>query len=166
MTTAHRVRERQGKGCGWMLAGPPQPPHRRRSCGRALRRGRRAAVQFGTLAAPWSVRGTRFRALLSGLGPRRRWVRPAGSGLGVRGGGSPEEPAVPWAAASPLGYPGPGGARPGRPSSPGSRGWPCLWPLGAVAACAECARLERAELRVPVFAFLFFYFSSNQLLEV
>lgn len=31
---------------------PASAPHRRRSCGRALRRGRRAAVQFGTLAAP------------------------------------------------------------------------------------------------------------------
>lgn len=127
LTTVHRVRELQGKGCGWMLPGPPQL--RQRSCGRALRCGRCSAVRFGTLAAPWGARGTRSRTLLSGLGSRWRWVRPAEAGLGVWGGGSPLEPAVPGAAASAVRSPGRGGARPGRPSSPGEP--KPAWPLAS-----------------------------------
>lgn len=141
--TAHRVRELRGKGCGWRLPGPPQL--RQRSCGRALRRGPRAALRFGTLAAPWGARGTRSRTSLSGLGSRWRCVRSAEAGLGVWGGGSRLEPAVPRAAASAVHSPGPGGARPG-PNSPGSRGWPCLRPHSAFATCAERSVLERAEV--------------------
>lgn len=162
-TTAHRVRELRGKSCGWMLPGPPQL--RQRSCGRALRRGPRAALRFGTLAAPWGARGTRSRTSLSGLGSRGRCVRPAEAGLGVWGGGSRLEPAVPRAAASAVPSPGPGGARPG-PSSPGSRGRPCLRPHDAFATWAERSVLERAEVGFLFSLSCFSTFSSNQLLEV
>lgn len=63
--------------------------------------------------------------------------------------------------------PGAGRGAPGEAQQPGGAEAGLASGLaGAFATCAERSVLERAEVRVPVFAFLFFYFASNQLLEV